>query len=106
MLDAPLSNGVHIINGTLNDNDGDGDIDVVPGDVHSPPPPTSPSDGNTEVKIDLDLDQSEPDAHDLPPPALSLKFDAVENASHVPQVGTPADPGQYEVFCVVAESHF
>ena len=96
MLDASLPNGVHI-NGNV-----DEDVDVLPADTQSPPP-TSPSD-NADVKVGVDTDVAESDARDIPPPALSLKLDAVEDASHVPQVGTPADPGQCISFHVTIQS--
>lgn len=85
MLDASLPNGVHI-NGSV-----DADIDVVLNDTQSPPP-TSPSD-NADIKAEVETEQPESDARDIPPSVSSLTLDAVEDASHVPQVGTPADPG-------------
>ncbi|KAL6304232.1 Bromodomain-containing protein [Sparassis latifolia] len=78
MLDAPLSNGVHHINGHSTP---DSPIDS----------PATPVDNSTapDVKIDVDYTEGESDVRHEPMP---LKLDKLDNASVLPQIGTPADP--------------
>ena len=46
-----------------------------------------------DIKIDVDYPEQESDARHEPAPP---KVDKVEDASVVPQVSTPADPGTYQ----------
>ncbi|KAI0932453.1 hypothetical protein AcW2_001080 [Taiwanofungus camphoratus] len=78
MLDAPLSNGIHI-NGNSNPDSPAVDSPATPVD-------NTPA---VDVKIDVDYIDHESDARHEP---VSIKVDKAEDASVLPQVGTPADP--------------
>lgn len=55
--------------------------------------PATPVDNSTspDIKIDVDYVEHESDARSEP---VSMKVDAVEDASVRPQVGSPPDPGE------------
>lgn len=94
MLDAPLTNGVHLnghhdvqpsLNGDHNDVADSPAIDSPATPVNDTPTPA--------VKIDVHYhDQEESDVRHEP---VDMKIDVVREMSTIPQVATPADPGEY-----------
>lgn len=78
MADALLANG---INGNAASPDSAADSPATPVDNSTSP----------DIKIDVDYVEHESDARNEP---VSMKVDAVEDASVLPQAGSPPDPGE------------
>ena len=94
MLDAPLTNGIHL-NGThdikhssLNGDHGDA-ADSPAIDSPATPVDNTPT---SDIKIDVEpIEHAESDVRHDPYP---VRVDKLDNASTVPQVATPVDPGE------------
>ena len=78
MADALLANG---INGHAASPDSAADSPATPVDNSTSP----------DIKIDVDYVEHESDVRNEP---VSMKVDAVEDASTLPQAGSPPDPGE------------
>ena len=95
MLDAPLTNGIHLNAAhdlkqpSLNGGDHT-DVADSPA-VDSPATPVNDAPAPA-IKIDVHYnDQEESDVRHEP---VDMKIDSVEDASTVPQLATPVDPGE------------
>ena len=110
MADAPLTNGHNKLNGALNA------VlpahDALPNGVHPPDKPlyangpdstpdspaidspATPVDNSPTSDVKIDVDHEEHEESDVRHEQYPIPIDKLDNASTVPQIATPVDPGE------------
>jgi bromodomain-containing factor 1 len=91
MTDAPLNGNHDILATKLN-----GTAHISEDAPESPAidSPATPVDDSVSANVKIDVQSNDHEESDVRHELVTMKVDNVENASVIPQVSTPADPGQ------------
>jgi len=94
MTDAPLINGNHDVLAAKII----GSAHIIAEDAPDSPAidsPATPVDDSVTASVKIDVRSNDQEESDVRHEPIAMKLDRVEDASIVPEVATPADPGKH-----------